>query len=310
MADRLWYAALAGKQAGPFGEAQVRDMIARGEITADTLVWSAPMPQWVKAGEVPDLIPATHQPPPMPAAAPPPPPPPPSSVPPVAASSAPPPSPTAYRGGEPGQPLAFTGGPFALLGRTILVVIGQYLVIPSPWTTTAFYRWFIAHIELPNRVPVAFTGKGGDIWYIFMLSALCVYAGLLHPLLPLITVPLSVLFYVIILRWFFTNLTWEGQATRLTFTGGFWPLLGWFLFMAAAMITIIGWAWVLTATLRWMCRHIEGTNKRLSFVGGGWSLLWRIWVASLASAFIIPIPWMLRWYMRWLVSQFHLSDRL
>jgi hypothetical protein len=43
MADRLWYAALNGKQAGPFGEPLLRAMIARGEVTADTLVWTAPI---------------------------------------------------------------------------------------------------------------------------------------------------------------------------------------------------------------------------------------------------------------------------
>ena len=66
MADKLWYAALKGQQAGPFGEAQFREMIARGEVTRDTLVWAAPMPGWSKAGEVAELFTAAPRPPGLP----------------------------------------------------------------------------------------------------------------------------------------------------------------------------------------------------------------------------------------------------
>jgi len=191
-----------------------------------------------------------------------------------------------------------------------LVALCQYLIIPSPWANAAFYRWFVAHTELPNRTAVSFTGQPGDIWYIFILNALLVYVGMAHPFLPLVTIPLSMLFYVIIMRWFFANLAWEGQTGRLTFTGGFWGMLGWTLFLAVAFLSIIGWGWVMSAWMRWMCRHIEGTGKRLSFVAGGWSVLWRIWVFSLACVLIIPIPWVLRWYVRWMVSQLHLSERV
>jgi hypothetical protein len=76
-----------------------------------------------------------------------------------------------------------------------------------------------------------------------------------------------------------------------------------------SFITIIGWAWVATATLRWICRHIEGTHTQLSFVGSGWGLLWRSVVYVLSIAFIIPIPWTYAWIMRWYTSQFHLSAR-
>jgi hypothetical protein len=308
MADKLWYAALNGKQAGPFAEPLLRAMIARGEVRPDTLVWSAPMANWTRAADVPGLIPA-HRPPPLPGAAPAAPP---TSVPSSGPPAAPYPPQRAgdYPGGEPGVPFTFTGGPWALLGRTLLVALCQYLVIPSPWANTAFYRWFVAHSEPPSGPAVTFTGMPGDIWYIFILNALCAYAGAVHPALPLITIPLSILFNLIIIRWFFANLAWEGQSARLVFTGGYWALLGWFLFTALAFLSIIGWAWVMTATLRWLCRHVEGSGKKLSFVGGGWSLLWRTWVFTLTCILIIPIPWMLRWYVRWMVSQFHLSERV
>jgi hypothetical protein len=302
MTDKLWYAMLNGKQEGPFGEPLFRDLVARGQVRADTLVWSTPMPDWVKAGDVPNLIPVG-----LGAASPPL-----SSGPLMPPSSAPYAGPgrtSEWPGGEPGAPLVFTGGVWGLLGRSLLVMLCQVLVIPSPWANASFYRWFVANIQLPNHKPVRFEGKGGDIWYIFMLLAVFSLTGSVHVLVELVLLPLIVLLYVVIMRWFFANLAWEGRSASLKFAGGYWPLLGWLAFFWVSFISIIGWAWVFTAMTRWICRHIEGSNVQLSFVGGGWSVLWRSWVFALTCAFIIPIPWMLRWYVGWMISQFALSQR-
>lgn len=212
-------------------------------------------------------------------------------------------------GGQTGQPLALTAGVWPLLGRTLLVALGQILVIPSPWTNTSYYRWFVFHIRLPQDRQVTFAGQPGDIWYIFMLSALFSYAGSVRFWLQLIVIPLTVLFYLVILRWFVANLTWEGRTTPLRFTGGYWGLLGWFALNWLAIFTIIGWAWVSTAMIRWICRHVEGSSKQLSYVGSGWEMLWRAIAFALSCIVIIPIPWTGRWYIAWLVSQFHLSER-
>lgn len=314
MADKQWYSAIGGQQQGPFGEEQFRGMIERGEIRPDTLVWNASLSGWIKAGEVPGLLPpAPPRPPGLPPAigAPPP-------AFPVQQPGYPAQQPAAwqtaqadpYPGGEAGQPLVTTAGPFGLLGRSLLVAIGQIFVIPSPWTGAAFYRWFVGTIELPNRKKVVFVGRGGDIWYAFMLAALCSLVGAAGFIVQLLLMPLTVLFYRIIVRWFFANLTWEGQRQPLQFIGGYWPFLGWQAFMTVSMISIIGWAWVFTAMTRWMCRNVVGSSKKLSFVGTGWSVLWRSVVFVLACIFIIPIPWMMRWYARWFVSQLCLSDRV
>jgi hypothetical protein len=169
MAERLWYAALNGKQAGPFSDGQLRDLIARGQVRADTLVWSAPMTAWTKAGDIPGLLSAAARPP------------------------AYPPAPRAA-GGTAAAPLTLTADVWPLLGRTLLVALGQILVIPSPWTNTSYYRWFVEQIRLPIAKQAAFVGKPGDIWYIFMASALCGYAGVIHRLLPLLAIPLNVFF--------------------------------------------------------------------------------------------------------------------
>src|SRR5882757_1212119 len=40
MADRSWFYASDGQQQGPYPEAQLRDLITRGTVRADTLVWT------------------------------------------------------------------------------------------------------------------------------------------------------------------------------------------------------------------------------------------------------------------------------
>jgi membrane protease subunit (stomatin/prohibitin family) len=50
-----WYAAINSQQAGPFTSDQVREMIANGQISRDTLVWKQGMGDWTQAGQVTDL---------------------------------------------------------------------------------------------------------------------------------------------------------------------------------------------------------------------------------------------------------------
>ena len=94
------------------------------------------------------------------------------------------------------------------------------------------------------------------------------------------------------------NLSSNGQPLGLRFSGSFWVFLGYNLLALIAILTIIGWAWVYVALLRWMCRHIDGTRREVVFNGTGLEVLWRAIVAALASFFIIPLPWMYRWLTR------------
>jgi hypothetical protein len=76
-----------------------------------------------------------------------------------------------------------------------------------------------------------------------------------------------------------------------------------------SVITIIGWAWVYTAMIRWFCRNIQGTRREVVFKGTGLQYLWRMVVTVIASSFIIPIPWVMRWLLRWQASQTELVER-
>src|SRR5581483_5744525 len=65
MSNRSWFFAASGQQQGPYPEAQFRDLIARGTVNAQTLVWCEGMAGWQKAGEVPGLMAGAGAPPPM-----------------------------------------------------------------------------------------------------------------------------------------------------------------------------------------------------------------------------------------------------
>ena len=101
--------------------------------------------------------------------------------------------------------------------------------------------------------------------------------------------------YWLFLKWFIANLASNGQPLELSFSGSVWAYLGWTIFAAISVITIIGWAWVYVAWMRWVCRNIQGTRREVLFIGSGLEFLWRAIVAAIASIFIIPIPWVYRW---------------
>src|SRR6266404_865472 len=46
MSNRSWFFASEGKQQGPHPEAQLREFIANGTVTAETLVWTEGMAGW------------------------------------------------------------------------------------------------------------------------------------------------------------------------------------------------------------------------------------------------------------------------
>jgi membrane protease subunit (stomatin/prohibitin family) len=63
----LYHVAVGQSQTGPFDIATLQKQASTGELTRMTLVWKAGMPQWVKAGELPELAPLfANTPPPLP----------------------------------------------------------------------------------------------------------------------------------------------------------------------------------------------------------------------------------------------------
>lgn len=277
MADRSWFYASQGQQQGPYPEVQFRGLIAAGTVRADTLVWTDGMAGWQQAGEVPGLIASG------------------SSAPPAVPTSGGPPTRAGVRGGG---ALSIDLPVWALFGRFLLLMVGYFLVIPAPWTGTGFYRWMASRTEIPGRPNFAFTGQPGDIWYVFVATGLMYYAGAYDNTLQLIAIPVSAFLSWILVRWLAGNLSSNGQRLPIAFNGSLVTYVGWQLLMCVSVLTIIGWAWVATAWMRWICRNISGTQREVVFNATGWEMLWRTFLVAIACAFIIPIPWLLRWYNR------------
>jgi GYF domain 2 len=286
MADRSWFFASQGQQQGPYPEAQLREFIAKGMIGADTLVWTEGMANWQKAADIPGLLSGASGPPAMP-----------------------------QRGGAltstgHGGQFSIEVGLWSLLGWCLLFSIGILLVIPAPWAATGFYRWLASRIEVPGRSNIAFTGQPGDIWYVFVAMGLLSYAGTSgSSTFELVAMVAQAALSWMNVRWIASNLSPNGEKLPITFNGSAWGYIGWYVLMYVSVITIIGWAWVITAWMRWICRNISGTRREIVFNATGLELLWRTLLFAIGCALLIPIPWVLRWYARWYVSQFALVER-
>ena len=286
MSNRSWYFAAQGQQQGPISEEELRDLIAKGVVTPETLLWSDGMSGWEKAGRIPGLI---------------------ADVPSIS-----PARPPAFDNGGagPAGALAAKLETWPYLGWALLYVVGQLVIVLLPWTAVYLYRYVVERIRVPGRPNLSFTGQPLDIWYVFIGMGVLTYVGTSdQPFLKLIAFVGQTLLGWMILGWVLSKLSSNGEPLPIRFEGSPLAYFGWSLLTLVSGITIIGWAWVLTAWMRWICRNIQGTRREVTFNASGLQVLWRTVVFVLGCSVIIPIPWVLRWYSTWYVSQFALVPR-
>jgi heme/copper-type cytochrome/quinol oxidase subunit 2 len=290
MADRSWFFASQGQQQGPYYEAQLRDLIAKGTVTAATLVWSEGMADWQKAGDIPGLFSGYSGPPAVPGSQ--------RSV-------------AGAGGEEDGGSLSIDFEILEFVWRTLVLFIGAVFVIPLPWVFVMYCKWIVSCMHVPGRPNLTFEGQPLTIlWWCLGAIVLIIGLGLTGiRYVNALGFVIQLGLYWLALKWLIANIASNGQLLGLSFSGSFWGYLGWNVLAALSVFTIIGWAWVYTAQLRWICRHIEGTRREAVFKASGLEYLWRCVVTALACAFIIPIPWVARWMMRWHVSQIDLVER-
>jgi GYF domain 2 len=288
MADRSWFVASDGTQQGPYPEGRLREFIANRTLTAETLVWTEGMANWQRAGDIPGLLSGAAAPPAIPGRA----------------------DLAAGAGGYGGGPLSIDLPLWPLLGRSLLFVVGTLLVIPAPWVATSFYRWMASRIHVPGRPNFAFTGQVADIWYIFIAMGVMTWLGSIDlNNLQYLSIPIEAVLSWMVVRWVASSLSSNGQPLPTDFDGSALGYVGWTLLMYVSIITIVGWAWVVTAWMRWICRNVSGTHREIAFNATGLEVLWRTVLFVLGCALVIPIPWVLRWYTGWYVSQFALVER-
>ena len=287
-----WFYAAEGKQQGPYQDGQFRDLIARGVVRPDTLVWTEGMAGWQKAAEIPGLMGGAGGPPIIPAA----------GGPPMTGGGG-------YAGS--GGTLSIDFGILEFTWRSIVMLLASIFVIPAPWAFVWYTQWIVSRVQVPGRPNMSFTGNAMTLvpWYFgFIVLVAAVYFSDIQLLNNVLFVA-EIVLYWLLLKWVVANLASNGQPLGLSFTGSIWAYIGWNLLLAISFITIIGWAWVMVAQLRWICRNIQGTRREILFRGSGLEFLWRAIVAAILSAFIIPIPWMYRWMMKWMASQTELAAR-
>jgi hypothetical protein len=281
--ELFWYFDQARVRHGPLAEADVVRLINERTIGPDSMIWYSGLPDWRPAGQVEKFATlfAGRMPPPPPAPA---------------------FAPTTRGAISPAGGLIATLPVWGLFGRCLLLTIGSLLVIPAPWTGTAFYRYVGTHIALPDGRRLTFSGQAGDIWLVFVGVSILGLAGLVIPYGNLLAMPFSWALVVVIIRWFCAKLGSEDGSVKLAFNGGIWNYIGWSLLLNLSFFTIIGWAWALRLMMRWICQNVSGT-VRFDFHGTGLAILGRTLLLCLLSIFIIPIPWLTRWYMVWFISQ-------
>jgi hypothetical protein len=286
MSADFWFLDREHRQSGPVGEEDFVRLIRQGTIRRETLIWSSGMTEWRPAGEVERFAA-------------------------LFGTSGPPTTPLGGGGAgtSPAGALSAALPAWGLFGRALLLGIGMLLIIPSPWVGTWFYKWLTERITLPAGRSLRFTGKPGDIWWVFVLWGIAAWIGQ-NPygdpgqfhVGELIAILLSWILPVLFLKWVCANVTTEDGSLKLTFEGGYLPYIGWNILLALSFITIIGWAWVAKFMIQWICRNVRGTAG-FDFNATGLSILWRTLVTGLLSILIIPIPWVMRWYTEWMISQ-------
>ncbi|MGY3032419.1 hypothetical protein ACVIIV_001589 [Bradyrhizobium sp. USDA 4354] len=293
-----WFYASEGKQQGPFPEGQFRDLIAQGVVRPDTLVWTEGMAGWQKAAEIPGLLGG--------------------GAPPMVPAGGPPMMGGSGYGGAGGYAATASGGSlsvdFGILEftwRSIVLLIGMILVIPAPWVFVWYTRWIVSCVKVPGRPNLSFTGNAMTLvpWYFGFIVLAIALAFVGSEILSNLLFIVQIVLYWLLIKWMVANLASNGQQLGLSFTGSVWAYIGWNLLFAISIITIIGWAWVAAAQMRWFCRSIEGTRREIVFKGSGLDILWRGIVAAILCSLIIPIPWVYRWIMNWFASQTELAPR-
>lgn len=283
MSGDFWYLDRERNQRGPVAQEEIIRLIGEDAIGRDTLIWTSGLNDWSPAGEIESFSACFG-------------------------ASAPPAPPTGgpSTGGWQKGPLIPSLPLWGLLGRSLLLTIGSLLIIPAPWTTTSYYRWLVEHIALPDGTRLSFAGKPGDIWYVFVGIGALAWAGEIR-YFGFVAFLLSCVLGVMVIKWFCANLRSADGRIQLSFEGGYWTYIGWYVLLGFSVLTIIGWAWVLKLMMQWICRNVRGAPG-FEFTATGLSLLWRSLAVTLLCVFVIPIPWALRWYASWYISQISMTD--
>jgi hypothetical protein len=206
--------------------------------------------------------------------------------------------------------LTFNGGPTEMLNYALLLAVSAVLVVPFAWAYAAFLRWIARSTQFSDGTSAEFRGSGDEVVVWCALGLLMAYAqrvlfssseigGTIAVLL--IGQVLAAGIGYTILKWLAFNLRLN-PGPQLTFIGSFPKLLGWSLLLILSFCTIVGWAWVAVAQMRWIASETKGEGVAFEFRAAPIELLWRGFATLFGSLAIVTIPYLLVWFYRWLIS--------
>ena len=189
MAERSWFFASRGQQQGPYPESRLRQFIATGEVSAETLVWTEGMAGWQKAGDVPGLRAGA-----------------------TGGPAGPGPADLPASSGDGGGPLSVDFGIWDFVWRSFVLLISLGLVIPLPWALVMFCRWMVSCTHVPGRPNLGFTGRPVDLMWFYAAVLLSVAAAWTQSqILNLAVNVAQLVLYWLVIKWFIANLSSDGQ---------------------------------------------------------------------------------------------------
>lgn len=284
MPGRSWFVAAGDKQEGPYSEDEFRDLIARGNVRADTYVWADGMPDWQYAGDIPGLLSNGVAPPAIPRSA----------------------------DGDPSDgSFSIDFGIWDFTWRSLVFYIGSFFIIPLPWLLVWYLKWLVPCVRVPGRPYLSFEGTAMTIvpWFFGAIVLLVAVSLVGIRWIDLLSIVIQTMLYWLFIKWLIANLASDRQLLGLRFSGTAWAYFGWTVLLIISVFTVIGWAWVYTAGTRWFCRHLQGTQRAVIFNGSGLECLFYGIATAIGCLLIIPTPWVLRMFGQWFFSQLAVVPR-
>lgn len=215
---------------------------------------------------------------------------------------------------------------FSAKGLKMMLWYVSLVGIPVGWIYTL--RWVVENTKLPGGPALTFNGTAQDAYgYFVIMIAMGIVnrqdpsswemfsdtdPALLGMALLIVWVFLLIVqgfVYWHLYRWVCAGVV-STSGTRLEFVGRAWPYVGWTVLQILSIFTIIGWAWVQTAFLRWQFKRTRTPTLHLGFRGSGLGFLWRAVGATAASVLIIPLPWMVAYMYGWIVGNIEVHPLL
>jgi len=225
------------------------------------------------------------------------------------------------------SPLRFTGkGADVFSGNGLISSLALISILGIPIWDVYFNRWIAKHTATAKGESFSFVGPISVAYGIMILG---VVVQLSQQFLPLgkfyalfgsttamwaAIVFVALIFYAVQgavaylqFRFFVDNLRWPDGTTIQSSV----PLLKFILIQVLGVLsvfTIIGWAWWLVWSFRWVTRHIKSRGSAFRFVGTGFQCLWRTVAALVASIPLITAPWAIAWIVRWFATSLEIEE--